>query len=141
MRRMFKWTVCDPVVDHAIDKGVLSAEEVLSAFGDYPWGEMVAKMEGLKEEDICFPPSVGFTNVDDSHSLEIVLFADEKDVVFQLFYEESADESSRLELWDQTPEVTTRILADFVAGDYDRVRARFADDESASADVKPWWRF
>jgi hypothetical protein len=103
---------------------------------------MLAKMDGMKEEEIFFPPSVGFTNLDDSHSLEIAIVEEAKETLFYLFYDESEDDPSRLELLDQTPEVTTEVLAEFASGKYDRVRARFeAADESASRDSKPWWRF
>ena len=139
---MFKWTVYDPLVDHVIDKGTIPPESVLPAFGSFPWGAMLAKMEGVKEEDIYFPPSVGFTSLADSHSLEIVIVVDEKEALFDLFYDETADESYRFELLDQTPEVTTEILAEFAGGKYDRVRARFeADDDSASHESKPWWKY
>ena len=139
---MFKWTTYDPLVDHVIDKGTIPPESVLPAFGDFPWGAMLAKMEGVKEEDIYFPPSVGFTSLADSHSLEIVIVVDEKEALFDLFYDETADESYRFELLDQTPEVTTEILAQFVASDYPRVRAHFdAADSTAFREPKPWWNF
>ena len=125
---MFRWTICDPLVEHAIDKGKIARDAVLPAFRDFPWGAMLAKMDGRKEEEIHFPPSVGFTNLDDAHSLEIVLIGDEGETVFYLFYDESADEVSRLQLLDQTPEVTVEILADFVDANYDRVRARFENE-------------
>ena len=142
MKRMFRWTVSDPLVDHAIDRGRIPSESVLPAFGDFPWGAMLAKMEGAREEEIHFPPSVGFTNLEDSHSLEIVIADDEKEPLFHLFYDETADESSRLQLLDQTPENTTEILIKFVDGDYSRVRAYFeAADESFSREQKPWWKF
>ena len=139
---MFKWTVCDPLVDHAIDKGTIAQEEILSAFRDFPWTAMLAKMDGVNEDEIYFPPSIGFTNLDDAHALEIIMVEDEDEIVFYLFYEESEDDPSRLQLLDQTPEVTTEVLAEFVDGHYDRVRARFeAEDESTTRDPKPWWKF
>ena len=139
---MFKWTVCDPFVDHAIDKGKIAEEDVLTVFRDFPWGEMLAKMDGLRDDENCSPPSLCFTNLDDDHTLEIVLFEEEKETLFYLFYEESEDDPSRLELLDQTPEVTVEILAEFASGKYDRLRARFeADDDSASRKSKPWWKF
>ena len=135
---MFKWTACDPLVDHVIDKGRIAREDVLPAFRDFPWGEMLAKMDGLKEEEIFSPPSICFTNLDDGHSIEIAILDEEKETVFYLSYEESEDDPSRMELLDQTPEVATDVLAEFADGKYDRVRARFeAIDDS---DSKPWWK-
>ena len=139
---MFKWTAYDPLVEQEIDKGRIPPESVLRAFGEYPWGAMLAKMEAAKEEEIHFPPAVSFTNLDDAHSLEIVIVPDETDVLFNLYYDETAGDSYRFDLMDQTLEVTTDILAEFVDGDYARVRAQFVDsDQPSSQEPKPWWKF
>jgi hypothetical protein len=122
---MFRWTINDPLIEQVIDKGKIAGDAVLRAFSEFPWGAMLAKMDGRKEEEIHFPPSVGFTNLDDGHSIEIVLIEDERETLFYLFYDESDDEEFRWQLLDQTPEAAVEVLADFVAGRYDRVRARF----------------
>jgi hypothetical protein len=139
---MFKWTTWDPLEEEASDKGKITREAVLPAFRDFPWGDMLAKMRDAKEEDVHCLPSVGFTNLDDGHSLEIALAEDAAEPVFYLFYDESADALSRYQLLDQSPEAATEILAAFATGDYDRVRERFERaDRPESSGLRPWWRF
>jgi len=139
---MFKMTICDPPVKDVVAKGEIAREAVLPAFRDFPWASMLAKMKTAKEEDIHFSPSVGFTNCDDHHSIEISIVEDEKETVFYLFYGQSDDESPRLELLDQSAETTAEMLAAFADGHYDRVRERFKGAHAAGVHgSKPWWKF
>lgn len=139
---MFKWTVCDPLVEKVIEKGVISREAILAAFRDFPWSSMLAKMRAAKQKEIHFSPSVGFTNVEDGHSLEISIVDDGKQTVFYLFYKESAADTATSDLLDQSTEATTEILGEFSSGHYDLVREQFrAKGRLVSPGQKPWWKF
>lgn len=138
---MFKWTVCDPLVEKVIEKGAISREAILPAFRDFPWTSMLAKMRAAKEKDIHFSPSVGFTNVEDGHALEISIVDDGKETVFYLFYKESAADTAASDLLDQSAEATIEILGEFLAGQYDLIREQFrAKGRLAPSGQKPWWK-
>ena len=138
---MFKWTVCDPLVEKVIEKGVISREAILPAFRDFPWTSMLAKMGAAKERDIHFSPSVGFTNVEDGHALEISIVDDGKETVFYLFYKESATDTAASDLLDQSAEATIEILGEFSAGHYDLIREQFgAKGRLVPSGQKPWWK-
>ena len=107
---MFKCSICDPLLKVVIEKGKIAREAVLPTFRDFPWASMLAKMRTAKEGEIYFSPSLAFTNLEDGRSLEISIVEDKKETVFYLFYGESADESSRMELLDQSAESQVRRL-------------------------------
>ena len=139
---MFKWTVCDPLKEKVIEKGVISQEAVLAAFRDFPWASMLAKMSAANEKEIYFSPSVGFTNLEDGHSMDISIVDDGKQTVFYLFYNESAAHSATSDLLDQSAESTTEILAEFSNGQYDLVREHFGGKGRLEPPgQKPWWKF
>ncbi|MBI3885064.1 MAG: hypothetical protein HY302_04965 [Opitutae bacterium] len=139
---MFKFSICDPLIKEAINKGAIPKEGVLPAFRDFSWGEMLAKMRTAKESDIHFSPSIRFENTIDGHVFEISIVEDKKETVFYLFYGESVDDSASSELLDQTASSTTDILAEFVAGDYERVQERFnVKTRSVGNEQRPWWKF
>lgn len=139
---MFKFTICDPLVRDVIDKGTLPKDSVLPAFRDFPWFDMLAKMRTAKEEDICFSPSVEFTNLDDGHAFTASIVEDKNETVFYLFYKESATTDYTAELLDQSAEAAMDALGDFVEGRYDQLSQRFASGAQAAAGgTKPWWKF
>jgi hypothetical protein len=121
---MFKWTICDPSVEHPIDKGLIPKESVLQAFSDFPWADMLAKMQTGDSKGFQFSPSVEFTNVDDGCSLTASMIEDKKETVFSLFFEDATNDSDDAEFFGQSPDITLDILEEFVAGQYDRLRAR-----------------
>jgi hypothetical protein len=75
---MFKWTICDPLVEKVIEKGVILREAILPTFRAFPWASMLDKMRVAKESEIHFSPSVRFTNIEDNHSLEISIVEDDR---------------------------------------------------------------
>jgi hypothetical protein len=121
---MFKWTICDPLVEAVIDKGVIPKEGVLQAFSDFPWADMLAKMRIADSKGAHFSPSVEFTNIDDGCSLTASMIEDKKETVFSLFFEDATDDSDDAEFLGQSLDITVDILEEFVAGQYDRLRAR-----------------
>jgi hypothetical protein len=121
---MFKWTICDPSVVHPIDKGLIPKESVLQAFSDFPWTDMLAKIRTGDSKGFQFSPSVEFTNVDDGCSLTATMIEDKKETVFSLFFEDATDDSDDAEFLGQSLDITVDILEEFVAGQYDRLRAR-----------------
>jgi len=126
---MFKLTICDPLVEHPIDKGVISKEGVLQAFSDFPWDDMLAKMRPDASKDIYFSPYVEFTNIDDGCSLTVSMFEDEKATVFSLCFEDAKDDSNDAEFLGQSLDITIDILEEFVVGQYDRLQARVSCPE------------
>lgn len=138
---IFKFTIFDPLIREVIYKGSIPKDGVVPAFRDFPWADMLAKLRTAREEDICFSPSVEFTNVDDGHGFTVSIVEDKKETVFYLFYKESANDSPA-ELVDQSAEATIDALGDFVVGRYDQLRQRFAAKvQPNSGCANPWWKF
>jgi hypothetical protein len=138
---MFRFTICDPLIRDVIDKGTLPKDGVLPAFRDFRWSDMLAKMRTAKESDICFSPSVEFTNLHDGHSFVASIVEAKSETVFYLFYKESPT-ASPAEVLDQSAESTVAALGEFVDGHYERLRGRFAmQTHVASKGGKQWWRF
>jgi hypothetical protein len=139
---MFEWTVCDPLKEKVIEKGVIPQEAVLPGFREFPWGSMLAKMKAAKENEIHFSPSIGFTNVEDGHSMDISIVDDGKQTVFYLFYKDSAADSATSDLLDQSAETTIEILGEFSNGQYDLVREHFGGKGRLEPPgQKPSWKF
>jgi len=139
---MFKYTICDPLISNAIDKGTISKEGALQAFNGFPWEEMLAKMRTARPEDISFSPSIEFSNLDDGSSFTVSVVEDEKETVFYLFYKSAPDDSLEVELLDQTAEATIDALGEFVEGQHEQLRRRFGPvPQPAANSGKPWWKF
>lgn len=141
---MFKLTICDPLVEHPIDKGVIPKESVLQTFSDFPWADMLAKIRTADSKGIHFSLSLEFTNIDDGCSLTASMIEDKKATGFSLCFEDATDDSNDAEFLGQSLDITVDILEEFTAGQYDRLRARVSclgqptpdsgEDSAAGAD-------
>jgi hypothetical protein len=83
---MFRYSVCDPLKKDPIEMGEIEKGKILEVLDKFPWIELLNKMNGADEKDICFSPSIEFENKDTRHGLAISIVGEEKEYEFYIFY-------------------------------------------------------
>lgn len=134
---MYRWSVCDPLVESVIEKGRIRKEDILSTFKAFPWVDHLSKMETLQESQIHFSPSLEFANTLDNRGLTFSAIQEGEAFVFYIFYMRpekikklfgliEKDEPRYVsDLLDQSFDEATEILKEFIDGKYEKLCARF----------------
>jgi hypothetical protein len=79
---MFEYTICDPLNPTVIDKGSITKEAFLEVLSQFPWQEMQKTMDAADDFEIYYSPSLGLTDVQSKHALEVSIVGEE----FYIFY-------------------------------------------------------
>ena len=66
--------------------GDIDKAKILDILDRFPWTDLLDKMNGAKESDIHFSPSLEFENKASRHGLSISIIDDEKGNEFYIFY-------------------------------------------------------
>jgi hypothetical protein len=82
---MFRYSICDPLKNEPIEMGEVEKAKILDIVDRFPWTELLDKMNGVKESDIHFSPSVEFENKANRHGLSISI-VEEKGNEFYIFF-------------------------------------------------------
>lgn len=67
----FRHSICDPLNPKIIEKGSIDRIDIIPLFSSFPWSQYLKKMNGAKETEIYFSPSLEFENKLNSNGLAI----------------------------------------------------------------------
>ena len=81
---MFRYSICDPLKSEPLEMGEIEKDQILEVFERFPWKDMLNKMQGVKESDIQFSPSIEFENKATHLGITISMGVDENE--FYVFY-------------------------------------------------------
>ena len=135
---MYKWSICDPLIEDVIEKGKINKYDIESKFSEYPWEEMLAKLSGKKMEEIHFSPSLEFRDEKRGRSITFSAVENDNGYCFYIFFKrpetvsklfgliKKEDPDYFSELLDQTTDSAAKILNKFVSGKYDELRQQFS---------------
>lgn len=84
--KVYRWTICEPDHPEVIEKGMISGDDILQTFLQYPWKEKLKLLNSLPEDKICFSPSIEFEDSDAGHGVTFSCVGDETDMEFYIFY-------------------------------------------------------
>ncbi|MEI9945997.1 MAG: hypothetical protein WDN26_17470 [Chitinophagaceae bacterium] len=83
---IYRWSTCLPDKAGINEMGLITKEDAIEAFEQFPWIEHLSKMDFLKEEDIYYSPSLEFENTDTKHMVTFSIVGDDKGNEFYIFY-------------------------------------------------------
>jgi len=83
---MFRYSICDPLKKEPIEMGDIDKGKILDILDRFPWTDLLDKMNGARESDIHFSPSLEFENKTNRHGLSISIVEGEKGNEFYIFY-------------------------------------------------------
>lgn len=125
----YRWSICDPTSPTVIEKGRIEQDRILETFEQFPWIEQLRNMSSMKEEDICFSPSLEFENTDTKLGVLVSIVGDINNYEFYIFYKRPKTvksffglikrniEGCLSEITDQTMDSARKFLAAFINGD------------------------
>ncbi|MEQ6122979.1 hypothetical protein AAON49_02110 [Pseudotenacibaculum sp. MALMAid0570] len=84
----YTYSICHPNQEEIeYVNSVLNKKEVVQIAEEYPWDEKLDVLESLLEDDICFNPSLDFTNKEDQYSFCLTAMRNNKDdLEFSLWF-------------------------------------------------------
>jgi hypothetical protein len=135
---MYKWSICDPLIEDVIEKGKINKDDIMSTFTNFPWEEMLKKLAGAKQEDICFSPSLEFRDEKNGRGITFSAVEENSGYCFYVFFKRPETVSKLFgmrkvenpdyvsDILDQTAESSLVLLNQFVSGKYDELRLQFS---------------
>jgi hypothetical protein len=82
----FRASFCDPLEPVIMEMGVIGKEQILDTFQRVDWSEYLQKMEGVKESDIYFSPSLDVENIVSKQGITVSAVGSANDFEFYIFY-------------------------------------------------------
>lgn len=125
----FRASFCHPLQPHIIELGVIQMEDIVAKFETTPWADYLLQMQGKKEEDIYYSPSLEIENSDTRHGLSISAVGDPENYEFYIYYKrpkvvksffglsKKLDENYLTEITGQTREDGLECLKALTASD------------------------
>lgn len=86
----YRWSICEPDNPNVIEKGSIRKEMIVETFEQFPWMDRLQKMAFMKQDDICFSPSLEFENIDTKHGVTFSIVGEERSYEFYIFYKRPA---------------------------------------------------
>ncbi len=83
---MFKYTICEPLNPKIVDKGNVTESEFQAVLQNFPWHDMLKKMNAAEESTVYYSPSLELVDVKSNHSLAISIVGGDSDSEFYIFY-------------------------------------------------------
>lgn len=83
---MYRYSICDPLKPEIIEMGNIAKEDVMDILNQFPWFDLLKKMNDADPAKVNYSPSIEFENTDNHHGLSISIVGDEKDYEFYVFY-------------------------------------------------------
>jgi len=132
----YKWSICEPDQKEVVEKGSIQKENIMETFEQFPWIDRLLKMAAMKEDEICFSPSLGFKNVDNNSAVEFSIIGDEAENEFYIFYIrpktikrlfgllQTDMEKYMSDITGQTKEDAIKFLKAFIGDDVDYMEAK-----------------
>ena len=134
---MYKWSICDPLIEDVIEKGDIHKDDIIDTFTNFPWQEMLNKLEGAREEEVCYSPSlefrdeisgrgITFSAVKEGAGYCFYVFFKRPEVVSKLFGLRKVEDPDYVsDILDQSTESSLELLSKFVSGNYEELRLKF----------------
>ena len=91
---MYRWSICEPDNPSVIEKGVIEKEDIVQTFIEFPWIDRLRKIATMKDDDVCFSPSIDFKNTETKQGVEFSIVGDENEYEFYFFYKRTKMVSS-----------------------------------------------
>jgi hypothetical protein len=91
---MYHWSICEPDNPAVIEKGLIQKEDILQTFIEFPWMDRLRKIAAMKDEEVCFSPSLEFVNKDAKQGVTFSIVGDENENEFYFFYKRPKTVSS-----------------------------------------------
>ncbi|MCJ8273615.1 MAG: hypothetical protein MJK04_29975, partial [Psychrosphaera sp.] len=125
---MYCWTVCDPTVANIIDKGTIEQKQIRDTFENFPWREMLDKLNSADQSKVYYSPSIEFRSEKDNRGITFSAVDAPDGYIFYIFYQRpekvkkwfgflEIDEPKFVsDILDQSKETALEILNEFVAG-------------------------
>lgn len=83
----YKYSICHPDKEEIeYSTQILSASDVKKIAESYPWEQELMKLARLKPEEVCYNPSLDFTNLDNSYSFCLTVEGMPTDYSFSVWY-------------------------------------------------------
>lgn len=82
----YRWTICEPDNPNIIEKGSIQKEAIMETFKEFPWIDRLCKVTSMKEDDVCFSPSLEFENIETKQGVSISIVGAEEKYEFYIFY-------------------------------------------------------
>ena len=85
----YRWSICEPDNPQVIEKGSIRKEEIRETFEQFPWMDRLRKISTMRDNDICFSPSLEFENLDTKQGVTFSIVGTELEHEFYIFYKRS----------------------------------------------------
>ena len=82
----YRGSFCEPFSPDIIELGDIREEDIIDKFESINWVNYLKQMEGMKEEEIHYSPSLEIENKDTRHGLSISAVGDPNTYEFYIFY-------------------------------------------------------
>jgi|CXWL01.1.fsa_nt_gi hypothetical protein len=127
----YRWSICEPDNPAVIEKGMIQKEDIVQTFIEFPWIDRLRKIAAMKDDDVCFSPSLEFENKDAKQGVTFSIVGDENKNEFYFFYKRPKTVSSFFGLSKKnvegyisdktgfTKEDAVNILREFINDNFD----------------------
>ena len=136
----YRWSICEPDSPSIIEKGLISKESIMENFQQFPWMDKLQKQISMKEEDVCFSPSLEFESLDTKQGVTFSILGDSaNNYEFYIFYKRAKTiksffgfskkhvENHISDITGQTMEDATSFLKAFLDADVEYIEAKMKD--------------
>jgi hypothetical protein len=131
----YRWSVCEPDNPQVIEKGLIRKEEIRETFEQFPWMDRLRKIANMRNEDICFSPSLEFENLDTKQGVTFSIVGTVLENEFYIFYKRSVTvktlglfkrqvDNHISDITGQAMEDAVRFLDAFLNNDSDYLEAK-----------------
>jgi hypothetical protein len=133
----FKWSICEPDNPEVIENGMISKDDILTTFENYPWQAQLEK-GAILGDNAHYSPSLEFENLDSKQSVSISGIGVPDNYEFYLFYKRPKQVSSLFglikkqvdnylsDITGQTLEDVKEFLIAFINADNDSLEKRMS---------------
>jgi hypothetical protein len=131
----YRWSICEPDNPQVIEKGLIRKEDIRETFEQFPWMDRLRKIANMRNEDICFSPSLEFENLDTKQGVTFSIVGTVLEHEFYIFYKRSVTvktlglfkrqvDNHISDITGQTTEDAVRFLDAFLNNDSDYLEAK-----------------
>jgi len=82
----FRASFCGPLTPDVIELGDIREQDIIDKFESIDWVDHLRQMEGMKQEEIYYSPSLEIENKDTKQALSISVIGDPNNYEFFIFY-------------------------------------------------------
>lgn len=83
----FRYSICEPLNPEIVEKGSISANQILRVFQSFPWQDYLQQMADVGEHEIQYSPSLEFENLVNRNGITVSAIGTPDEYEFYLFYQ------------------------------------------------------